>query len=335
VIYLDHNATTPIRPEAAAAVAAALALCGNPSSVHAAGRAARRVLETARAQVAALVAAAPADLVFTSGGTEANNLALRSWNGPVVVSAIEHDSVRVAVPHAILAPVTGEGVVDPDGLAALLPEKALVSVMLANNETGVVQPVAAIAERVHAKGGVLHVDAVQAAAKIALDMRALGADLMTLSAHKLGGPMGVGALVGRADAGTENLPGIAGFGAAAAAPHDFARLAPLRDRLEAALAGEAVFFGQRAPRLPTTSCLALPGVPAETQVIAAVSAGAACSSGKVRPSHVLGAMGVAPDLAGSAIRVSLGWTTTEADIDAFLAAWRQMRTRSLARRSAA
>jgi cysteine desulfurase len=357
VTYLDHNATTPVRPAAAAAVAAALARIGNPSSVHAAGRAARRELERARERVAALVGAAPEEIVFTSGGTEANNLALRgTGRRTVVVSAIEHDSVLNAVEGARVVPATPSGVVDLRALAATMPEGALVSLMLANNETGVIQPVAEAAALVHARGGLLHVDAVQAAGKIPVDMRALGADLMTLSAHKLGGPQGVGALVARTDvaaqlrgggqergrrAGTENLPGIAGFGAAAAEPGDYGRLAALRDAVEEALAGEAVFFGREAPRLSTTTCLALPGVPAETQVIALdlagvmVSAGAACSSGKVRPSHVLGAMGVGAELAASAIRVSFGWTSTEADVEAFLGAWRQMRDRAALRRSAA
>jgi cysteine desulfurase len=354
--YLDHNATTPVRPAAAASVAAALARPGNPSSVHAAGRAARLQLERAREQVAALVGASPEEVVFTGGGTEANNLALRGTGRPVVVSAIEHDSVLAAVEAPRVAPVTPSGTVDLAALAAAMPEGALVALMLANNETGVIQPVAEAAALVHARGGLLHVDAAQAAGKIPIDMRALGADFMTLSAHKLGGPQGVGALVARADlasqqrgggqergrrAGTENLPGIAGFGAAAADLDDYGRLAALRDAVEAALASEAVFFGREAPRLPTTTCLALPGVPSETQVIALdlagvmVSAGAACSSGKVRPSHVLGAMGVGAELAASAIRVSFGWTSSEADVDAFLRAWRQMRDRVALRRSAA
>lgn len=354
--YLDHNATTPVRPEAAAAVAAALARVGNPSSVHAAGRAARRDVERARERLAALVGAAPEEVVFTSGGTEANNLALRGAGRAVVVSAIEHDSVLNAVEAPLVVPATRAGIVDLDALAAMLPEGALVSLMLANNETGIVQPVAEAAALVHARGGLLHVDAVQAAAKVPVEMRALGADMMTLSAHKLGGPQGVGALVTRAEvaaqlrgggqergrrAGTENVPGIAGFGAAASAGGDYGRLAVLRDAIESELAGEAVFFGCGATRLPTTTCLALPGVPAETQVIALdlagvmVSAGSACSSGKVRPSHVLTAMGVGADLAASAIRVSLGWTSVAADVEAFLRAWRQMRDRVAQRRSAA
>jgi cysteine desulfurase len=356
VTYLDHNATTPVRPEAAAAVAAALAGVGNASSVHAAGRAARRTVERAREQVAALVGAASEEVVFTSGGTEANNLALRGAGRPVVVSAIEHDSVIRAVEAPIVVPATRAGIIDLAALAEMVPAGALVSLMLANNETGIVQPVAEAAALVHARGGLLHVDAVQAVGKVAVDMEALGADMMTLSAHKLGGPQGVGALVTRAEvaaqlrgggqergrrAGTENVPGIAGFGAAAAVTADFGRLAALRDAIEDALSGEAVIFGREAARLPTTTCLALPGVPAETQVIALdlagvqVSAGSACSSGKVRPSHVLTAMGVGPELAASAIRVSLGWTSVASDVEAFIAAWRRMRDQTARRRSAA
>jgi cysteine desulfurase len=238
----------------------------------------------------------------------------------------------------------------------MMPAGALVSLMLANNETGVMQPVADAAALVHARGGLLHIDAVQAAGKIEVEMRALGADMMTLSAHKLGGPQGVGALVTRTEvaaqlhgggqergrrAGTENVPGIAGFGAVATLHDDYGRLGALRDAIENELSGEAVFFGRATPRLPTTTCLALPGIPAETQVIALdlagvmVSAGSACSSGKVRPSHVLSAMGVGADLAASAIRVSLGWTSAAADVEAFIGAWRQMRDRLAQRRSAA
>jgi cysteine desulfurase len=377
-VYLDHNATTPVRPEAAAAVAAALAVGGNPSSVHGAGRAARRTVERARENVAALVGARPEEIVFTSGGTEANHLALLGTGRRLVVSAIEHDSV-LRVNNAVMAgldpaihvgrsahslargvdgrvkpghddrvaPVRSDGIVDLDALERLIEPGALVSVMLANNETGVVQPVGEVARIAQAKGALLHCDAVQAVGKIPVDVAALGADLVTLSAHKLGGPQGVGALVARTEiasllrgggqergrrAGTENVPGIAGFGAAAAAIDlgDGPRMAALRDALEAELSGEAVFFGREAARLPNTSCLATPGVKAETQVIALdldgvmVSAGAACSSGKVRASHVLGAMGVAPELAGSAIRVSLGWTSTESDVDRFIAAWRRL-----------
>ncbi|HWB51804.1 MAG TPA: cysteine desulfurase family protein [Stellaceae bacterium] len=360
--YLDWNATAPLRPEAAAAVASALAAGGNPSSVHAKGRAARRLVECGRAAVAAL-ADAPADgVVFTSGGTEANHLALRgSGRARVLVSAVEHASVLDAAPEAERIPVDGDGIVDAVALAALLAAEtrpALVSVMLANNETGVMQPVRRLAEIAHAHGALFHCDAVQAAGKIPLSLAALGADLLTLSGHKIGGPAGIGALVmapgvavtplqhgggqeRNRRAGTENLAGIAGFAAAAETcdPAAYARVGELRDRLEAALPPEAVVIGAGALRLPNTSAIAMPGVPAETQVIALdldgvmVSAGAACSSGKVGPSHVLAAMAAAPDIADATIRVSLGWSTTEADITHFLDAWSALSRRTLGRRS--
>jgi cysteine desulfurase len=351
--YLDWNATAPLRPEAAAAMAEALARCGNPSSVHRWGREARRALEAARAQVAALVGAAPASVVFTSGGSEANQLALRGVPGRrVLVSALEHDSVRVAVTGAVVVPATPAGIVDLAALERLLDgPPALVSLMLANNETGAIQPVAEAARLAHARGALLHCDAVQAAGKIAVDAAALGADLLTLSAHKLGGPQGVGALVvsdavplqaqqtgggqerGRR-AGTENLPGVVGFGVAAevaAARLDhYEAVARLRDEAErrlAAIAPDAPIHAAGVPRLPNTIAIGMPGVPAATQVMALdlagvmVSAGAACSSGKLRRSPVLEAMGVPADAAGSAIRVSLGWSTSAAEIDRLVDAW--------------
>jgi cysteine desulfurase len=354
--YLDWNATAPLRPEAAAAMSAALARCGNPSSVHRWGRAGRQMVEHAREAVAALLGGVdPSNVVFVSGGTEANHLALLgAGRRRVLVSAVEHDSVRHAVPGSETIPVDCDGVVALDGLERLLAtdtRPALVSVMFANNETGVIQPVAGIAAIARKYRALFHCDAVQAAGKFALDASEIGADLFTLSAHKLGGPPGVGALVvtGGLDlvplfhgggqergrrAGTENLPGIAGFAAAAAASTEriaiYDRVRALRDELEASIAAvapDAVVVGATAPRLPNTSAIAMPGVAAETQVIALdldgvmVSAGAACSSGKVGPSHVLAAMGVGSDLAGSAIRVSLGWSSSEADIAHFLRAW--------------
>ncbi len=335
--YLDWNATAPLRPEAGAAMSAALARCGNPSSVHRWGRAGRQTVERAREAVAALLGGAdPSNVVFVSGGTEANHLALLgAGRQRVLVSAVEHDSVR----HAV------------DRLLAADMRPALVSVMFANNETGVIQPMAEIAAIARKYRALFHCDAVQAVGKFALDAGEIGADLFTLSAHKLGGPSGVGALVitGGLDlaplfrgggqergrrAGTENLPGIAGFAAAAAASVEgisiYDRVRALRDELEASIAAvapDAVVFGAAAPRLPNTSAIAMPGVAAETQVIALdldgvmVSAGAACSSGKVGPSHVLAAMGVGSDLAGSTIRVSLGWSSSEADIAHFLRSW--------------
>jgi cysteine desulfurase len=359
--YLDWNATAPVRPEVAAAIAGALQALGNPSSVHRFGREARRALEQARAQVARLVGAPAAGVVFTSGGTEANQLALRGFPGRrVLVSAIEHDSVRAARADAAVIPVTRDGVVDLDALERLLAAEhrpALVSLMLANNEIGVIQPVREAAALAHAQGALLHCDAVQAAGKLPLDARALGADLLTLSAHKLGGPMGVGALVIAGDlplgaiqtgggqergrrAGTENLPGIAGFGVAcelaAARLGDWAAVAALRDAAERrlkAIAPEAPVYGAGASRLCNTLSIGMPGVPAATQVMALdlagvmVSAGAACSSGKVRRSHVLEAMGVEPEAAESAIRISLGWSTTAAEIDQLVEAWRALYAR--------
>jgi cysteine desulfurase len=352
--YLDWNATAPLRPEAAVAMSAVLARCGNPSSVHRWGRAGRRTVEQAREAVGALLGwVDPSGVVFVSGGTEANYLALLgAGRERVLVSAVEHDSVRLAVPEAETIPVDRNGIVALDALDGLLAadaRPALVSVMLANNETGVIQPVAEIAAIARRYDALFHCDAAQAAGKIPLDAGVIGADLITLSAHKLGGPPGIGALIvtrrldlvpifrgggqerGRR-AGTENLPGIAGFAAAAAAAEIavYDQVRALRDALEAriaAVAPDAAVLGAAASRLPNTSAIAMPGVAAETQVIALdldgvmVSAGAACSSGKVGPSHVLAAMGVGPDLAASTIRVSLGWGSTEADIDHFMQAW--------------
>ncbi|HEX3954756.1 MAG TPA: cysteine desulfurase family protein [Stellaceae bacterium] len=352
--YLDWNATAPLRPEAKAAMTAMLEHCGNPSSVHRWGRAARQAVEHARDAVAELVGAAPDNVTFTSGGTEANHLALLgSGRDRILVSAVEHSSVLQACPSAEPVAVDADGIVDVDRLDAQLAadrRPALLSVMLANNETGIIQPVAEIAAVAHAHGALLHCDAVQAAGKILVNIAAIGADFLSLSAHKLGGPTGIGALVlssgtepiallrgggqerGRR-AGSENLPGIAGFAAAAAAAlaqmTDYARVGQLRALLEDQIsaAADAVVIGARMPRLPNTTALAMPGVAAETQIIALdlagvmVSAGAACSSGKVGPSHVLAAMSVAPEIAAGTIRVSLGWSTTEDDIGHFLDAW--------------
>ena len=362
-VYLDWNATAPLRAEARAAMLAALDVVGNPSSVHAEGRTARRLVEQAREQVAALVGAAPGNVTFTSGGTEANvsGLSPRSGGEQLLVSAIEHPSVRAGgrFPATEEIPVTAQGQVDVAALERRLSQRGgrpLVSIMLANNETGVVQPVAAAAKAVHAAGGLLHTDAVQAAGKIPCDIGTLGADLVSVSAHKLGGPQGIGALIRRDDAipleplvkgggqergvraGTENVAAIAGFGAAAAAAtvaleSDGRRMAALRARLEMGLkeiSPEVIIFGADVARLPNTSLFAAPGMKAETAVIAfdlggvAVSSGAACSSGKVAPSHVLAAMGAGAALARGAVRVSLGWSTQQADIDRFLDAWRKV-----------
>jgi cysteine desulfurase len=368
-VYLDWNATTPLRPEARAAMAIAWDLSGNPSSVHAEGRASRRLVEEARAAVAGAVGADAPNVVFTSGGTEANSLALtpglrRNSSLPVnrlVMSAIEHASVltggRFSREAVETLRVTRSGVVDlghlRDRLAGGPP--ALVSVMSANNETGALQPIAEAAEIVHAAGGLLHVDVVQSIGKITFDINDLKADLISISAHKIGGPKGVGAVVlseglsglealirgggqeqGRR-AGTENVAGIAGFGAAVKAAMtsldgDMARVEKLRNRLEIGLRQpRGVFvFSDTVPRLPNTTLFTVPGLKAETAVIGfdlegiAVSSGSACSSGKVQPSHVLEAMGFPPGQAKGAVRLSLGWSTTEADIDRCLEAWRKL-----------
>ena len=353
--YLDWNANAPIRPEAVAAVAEALTRCGNPSSVHADGRRARQAIDRAREGVAALVNAAPDEVIFTSGGTEANNFALRAFPGRrVIVSAIEHDSVLAAGPDAARLPARRDGVVDLSALERWLASTdrpAIVSVMFANNETGAVQPAAEVARIAHAYGALFHCDAVQGPGKLAVDFGAIGADLMTISAHKIGGPMGTGALIARSGllprpllkgggqergrrGGTENLPGIVGFGAAArlaaAEASGSGAVARLRDEAErrlCALAPEAEVFAGQTARLPNTLCISMPCVPSATQVIALdlagvmVSAGSACSSGKVTRSHVLDAMGVPAAEADCAIRISLGWSTTMADIDRLVEAW--------------
>ncbi|MDH3704253.1 MAG: cysteine desulfurase [Alphaproteobacteria bacterium] len=353
--YLDFNATAPMPDCVTEAVLAAMRQTGNPSSVHEYGRQARALVESARGEVARLVGVTPEQIVFTSGATEANILALRGCGrARVLVSAIEHESVLTATADPEIIPVDVTGRIDLGALERLLSEEgtpAIVSVMLANNETGVIQPVAEVAALAHAAGALVHCDAVQAPGRIAVDFAALDVDLMSLSAHKLGGPKGVGALITRRDlplralqrgggqerglrGGTENLPGIAGFGAAAGwvleCLERASAVAALRDDMERRI-GEAVpevrIFGAEAPRLGNTSCIGLAGLGAETQVMAldlagvAVSAGAACSSGKVKSSHVLEAMGADAASAGSAIRVSLGPATTQAEIDQFVEAW--------------
>lgn len=362
--YFDWNANAPLREEARAVMTEALALIGNPSSVHAEGRAVRNLIEKARENVANVVGGQAKNVIFTSGATEANLLALtpslqvggkKALRDKLLVSAIEHASVksggRFAAENVKELPVSREGILDLSALSSALTrtELPLVSVMLANNETGVIQPIAEIADIVHAANGLLHVDAVQAPGRIDCDMKALGADLMTLSSHKLGGPQGAGALIRRGDihireplikgggqerglrAGTENVAAIAGFGAAAAATdqEDATRMGALRDRIEAhirKIAPRAVIFGAETPRLPNTTLFAVPGMKAETAIIAfdlngiAVSSGSACSSGKVQPSHVLAAMGVEPALAQGAVRLSLGPSTTEGEIENLLSA---------------
>ncbi len=375
--YLDHNATSPLRAAAREAMINVLNQVGNASSIHDEGRKARGVIEKAREQVAGLLNISPKFLVFTAGGTEANMTALspelvaanKKGSKPedvvCFISEIEHPCVmsggRFSVEKIRTLPVSSEGVVILSELEEKLttfkkeqPDTPfLVSVMLANNETGAIQPVSEIAELVHKHGGLLHTDAVQCAGKIAIDCQTLGADLISLSAHKIGGPQGVGALVlgsgklvvgqpllkgGGQElnrrAGTENVAGIAGFGAAAEEAANelggIKEIERLRDKLESELlvaAPELTVFANNIERLPNTSCIAVPGLTAETLLIAldlkgiAVSSGSACSSGKVDSSHVLRAMGVEGELLQSAIRVSLGWNSKEQDVDRFVAAW--------------
>ena len=385
-VYLDTNATAPLRPETKAAMLAALDDCGNPQSVHAEGRRARSRIEAARGQVSALVGAAESEIIFTSSGSEANALALRgAVQGAaeageritrLIVSAIEHDSVLAnaslceaagAGLRVATCAVTSQGVVDLFDLRRLLREgkgRALVCVMTANNETGVVQPIADIVTEAKAVGALIHSDAVQAAGKMPFSFTESGLDYATFSAHKIGGPQGTGALVARNSvalvrqiaggaqergqrAGTENVAGVAGFGASAEMAlrdlDQIGNMESLRDdgerKLNALFPG-AVVFGTGAKRLANTICIAAPGMTAETLVIAldldgfAVSAGAACSSGKVRQSHVLAAMGVDPTLAQNAIRVSFGPTTTRDQLYAFADAWARILARAKPRAAA-
>ena len=366
--YLDHNASSPLRPAARAAMSAALDATGNPSSVHAEGRRARAIIDTAREQVAALIGAKPSEVVFTSGATEANNCVMAGGWKTICVSAVEHDSVlapaRASGAKVIALPARTDGVVDLQSVAGELSHagaggaRALLSVMMANNETGVIQPVAEAADLAREHGLSLHVDAVQGPGRLPVDFQSLGADTLTFSSHKLGGPRGVGALIvrdgvnlpalikgggqeRRRRGGTENVAGIAGFGAAAAeaarAVDVAGRMAALRDKLESgvmAATPNAVIIGRNAPRIGNTSCIAVPGKPAETLVIRldlagiAVSAGAACTSGKVGANSVLEAMGLGSDIARSSVRVSLGPETNDDDIAAFLAAWEKIAGRA-------
>ena len=385
-LYLDHNATAPLRPCARAAMLAALDGAGNPSSVHAEGRVARALIEDARDVVADAFGAPRKDVIFTSGGTEAANLALqmglaalsgegRADQKPgLLAAAAEHPCILQghARPDMEILPVDGAGRLGLDALSAALlraaGRPALVACQAANNETGVLQPVAEAARLTHAAGGLLVCDAVQFAGRLPLSRDALGADLLIISAHKFGGPKGVGALIINSErlrvaaplikgggqemgrrGGTENVAGIAGLGAAlreaqAALGAEPARLAALRARLEASVleaAPDAVIFGAAAERLPNTSCFAIPGLSAETLLIAldlsgvAASSGAACSSGNVKQSHVLAAMGVEPTLARGALRLSLGWSTTDDEIGRFGVLFADIVTRARRARAAA
>ncbi len=358
-VFMDHNATTPLCDAARAAMARAMDVTGNASSVHGFGRDQRRVVEDAREQVADFAGVSVANVIFTSGGSESNNAILRgaTKNRPVV-SAIEHASVLDAHSSPKLAGVTSDGVIDVDALIETLQGDERfewLSVMAANNETGVVQPIEQVASIAHDAGVRLHIDAVQAAGKIPIRPIVALADAVSLSAHKIGGPQGVGALIvkdgvafdptvrgggqeRRRRAGTENTIGIAGFGAACVAAVEALaqqdQICEYRDYIERELAPQAEVFGGNVSRLANTSCLRMPGVSSETQVMAfdlagiAVSAGSACSSGKVEPSHVLLAMGVSAADAGEAIRVSLGPETTGQEVSSFIAAWRDIQSRA-------
>ncbi len=358
--YLDHNATSPLRPVVKEAMRAAMDVDGNASSVHREGRAARKLLDDSREIIARELGVIAPMIIFTSGGSEANNVAIKS--APVeriLVSAIEHPAVieaaKASGKSVVYVPVTTDGVVDLKALAELLVgSKALVSVMLANNETGVIQPIREIVSLAQAHGALVHTDAVQAFGKMPVNFGLLGVDMMTIAAHKVGGPTAIGALVVRDGlpleplvhgggqelrrrAGTENLVAIAGF--AAVAKENHLSIKVLRDQLEEALES-AVIFGGDAPRLPNTTYFSQPGMSAETLLMnfdlegVAVSSGSACSSGKVTKSHVLTAMGIAPELAKGAIRVSLGWNTTSEHIEHFITVWRKLLARHNAKAAA-
>ncbi len=359
MIYLDYNATALMKPDIIEEMTRVMTIGGNPSSVHALGRGAKEILEQSRQTIADVINCRPQKIIFTGGGTEANNLALRATGrNHIIIATTEHDSISGIRPHFSgsieCLPVDSNGIVSTEDLKAALnnaPEKTLVSLMLANNETGVVQDIKLLADITHDAGALFHTDAIQALGKIPVDFRKLGVDMMSFSAHKLSGPQGVGALValekidiqsiifgggqeiGRRS-GTENLCGIAGFAKAAElVPENLKIMESLkiyRNRMEKEINNHAegvIIYGAGADRLPNTSTILMPGVSSETQVMAfdldgiCVSSGSACSSGKVKPSHVVSAMGASRDQALSTIRVSLGWNTSEQDVDAFIAAW--------------
>ena len=357
---LDYNATTPTKPEVVQIISEALQEVGNPSSVHSFGRRSRELIEQSRDSLAEMVGANSTDIIFTSGGTESNNMALSaSGRRRIIISAIEHPSIMVAAEklysEVVLLPVNNNGLVTHDILLKAIGadgSDALISVMLANNETGVIQPIKELAAIAHNTGAIFHCDAVQGPGRIPINMNALGVDMLSISGHKFGGPKGVGAIIlspklhvkpliigGGQErgwrGGTENVPGIVGMGLAARlAISDLKRsreLKNLRNYLEnkiREICNEVVIYSSEVERLPNTSSITMPGVQSETQVMTfdlagiAVSAGSACSSGKVEASHVLKAMGSDESISGCAIRVSLGWDTSPEDIERFIGVWR-------------
>ncbi len=357
--YLDYNATSPLRPAVKAAMDALGDAPLNPASIHRAGRAAKKLLEDARTTIANALSAFPNEVMFVGSGSEANNMVLRGFVGShrLLVSAVEHASIAKtgSLLGAGTIPVDADGVIDLNALESQLmhlTQPALVSVMLANNETGVIQPIAEVAKIAHAHGALVHCDAVQALGKITLDWGLLGVDMLTICAHKAGGPVGAAALLIRNDlpikslvtgggqelgrrAGTENIPAIVGFAQLVKeVVHcpEAKNWLEWREWLAAELAAAgATVFGSNTTRLPQTLCVAMPNVKSETQLMNfdlagfAVSAGSACSSGRVTASGVLLAMGVTAEIAETAIRISWGWGTTKGEIEAFAKAWKTLR----------
>lgn len=356
-LYLDHNATSPLRPEVREKMLETLGFPGNASAVHKAGRQARRLVEDSRATILKALNAGPRDvLVFTSGATEANNLVLQGVNiERVIVSSIEHPSVLNVRKDVQIIPCLPSGLIDLAALEKMLDgntQQTLISVMMVNNETGVIQPVADIVKLARKHGCLVHTDAVQAFGRIPVDIQALGVDFLSLSAHKIGGPQGVGCLINancnalaplilgggqekNMRAGTENVAGICGFSKAVELCDvaGFQTLSVLRDKIEEELqtiAADIVIYGKNAPRVANTCMFAIKGISSETQLIAldlagvCVSNGSACTSGSVKSSHVLLAMGAGEDMAQSAIRVSLGWSSTPEDVLGFVTEYKKI-----------
>jgi cysteine desulfurase len=359
--YLDHNATTPLRKNALEAMTAILSEVGNPSSIHAYGRSARKSVEDARKKIADTLDVSSGQVFFNSGATEGNNTIIKGFAGKrILISATEHPSVIDAGVKCDLIPVNSDGVIDLTAFEKQVKENppALISVMLVNNETGVIQPVADISKIAKSVGALVHCDAVQAYGRLNFTRESLGVDFLTLSSHKIGGPQGVGALImsagttlpkllegggqeRRSRAGTENTAGIAGFGVAAveavADIPKFEKLAVFRERIETEISksSRVKIYGQNAPRVANTICCTINGIASDTLLMAfdiegiAISSGSACSSGTVKISHVLKAMGFDGKQTAAALRISLGHTTTEQDIEKFISVWNILRTRLL------